>query len=51
MDTRPQIPVGLRILLTLASVVVVVAGMSAARPILVPVLFAGQRHCCWCSWR
>ena len=40
MDTRPQIPVGLRILLTLASVVVVVAGMSAARPILVPVLFA-----------
>ena len=40
MDTRPQIPVGLRILMTLASVVVVVAGMSAARPILVPVLFA-----------
>jgi len=40
MDTRLQIPAGLRILLTLAAVVVVVAGMSAARPILVPVLFA-----------
>lgn len=31
---------GLRILLTLASFVVVVAGMQAARPILVPLLFA-----------
>ena len=40
MSTRLYIPVGLRILLTLAAFVVVVAGMSAARPILVPVLFA-----------
>ena len=40
MDTRLQIPAGLRILLTLAAVGVVVVGMSAARPILVPVLFA-----------
>jgi len=31
---------GLRILLTLASFVIVVAGMQAARPILVPLLFA-----------
>tara|TARA_B100000029_G_scaffold401064_1_gene400163 strand:+ start:3068 stop:4126 length:1059 start_codon:yes stop_codon:yes gene_type:complete len=35
-----RIPVGLRILLTLAAFVVTVAGMWAARPILVPVLFA-----------
>lgn len=40
MSNPLRIPLGLRILLTLASFVIVVAGMSAARPILVPVLFA-----------
>jgi len=40
MSTPPRIPNVLRILLTLASFVVVVAGMSVARSILVPVLFA-----------
>lgn len=40
MPNTLRIPIGLRILLTLASFVVVVAGISAARPILVPVLLA-----------
>ena len=40
MSTAPRIPDFLKVLLTLASFVVIVAGMSVARPILVPVLFA-----------
>lgn len=40
MTTSTPIPTGLRILLTLASFIVVATGIWAARPILVPVLFA-----------
>ena len=40
MSAPPRIPDVLRILVTLASFVVIVAGMSIARSILVPVLFA-----------
>ena len=40
MSAPPRIPEVLRILVTLASFVVIVAGMSIARSILVPVLFA-----------
>jgi AI-2 transport protein TqsA len=40
MTTSTQMPTGLRILATLASLIVVATGIWAARPILVPVLFA-----------
>ena len=40
MTTPTPMPTGLRILLTLASLIVVATGIWAARPILVPVLFA-----------
>ena len=40
MDKAPAIPHGLRILLTVAAVVVLIAGMKAAAAILLPILVA-----------